>query len=336
MTMQKITLSGILFSLIPLLAYGNPYEVKPDGKVPIFTSQETTLEYEKSAKGTECSALDTVLLPGEQINILDLEASPIIPVEYLLGKRVLKGYIHQDFLENIIDTQANKPLQQSKAKPLSMKECDAILKRCLDEQVPYCWGGNNFEAIPLPADYRFTTKSADENPDVIFELRGFDCSGILHYISNGTLPHCTKDLKDAGQIVRKFDCSKAYPTWQRVERLSKLKSLDYILLLTPKGGHVLVIYNGGLFEFRDIKSGCTFTPRERVLERFNELFDYGKRAGKSEIYFITWHPEAKAYIERRPLMKVEKAKKGWNRNGLFKKPKPLLGNNENKESQNNK
>ena len=118
-----------------------------------------------------------------------------------------------------------------------------------------------------------------------------------------------------------------------MERLSKLKSLDYILLLTPKGGHVLVIYNGGLFEFRNIKLGCTFTPRERVLERFNELFDQGRQAGKSEIYFITWHPEAKAYVERRPLMNVEKAK---SRDGLFKKPKPLFGNKANKENKNNK
>ena len=104
-----------MFSLIPLLAYVNPYEVNPDCKVPVFTSQETTLEYEKSDKGNECPALDAVLLPGEQINILDLEARPILPVDYLLGKRVLKGYIHSDFLENIIDTQSNKPLQQPKA-----------------------------------------------------------------------------------------------------------------------------------------------------------------------------------------------------------------------------
>lgn len=325
--MQKITLSGILFSLIPLLAYANPYEVKSDCKVPVFTSQETTLEYEKNAKGTECPALSTVLLPGEQINILDLEARPIIPVEYLLGKRVLTGYIHQDFLQNVIDIESNKPLQQPKAKPLSMKECEAILKRCIDEQVPYCLGGNNFEAIPLPTDYHFTNKSTDKNPDTIFELRGFDCSGILHYISNGTLPHCTKDLKDAGQIVRKFDCTKVYPKWQREERLSKLKSLDYILLLTPKGGHVLVVHNGGLFEFRDIKSGCIFTPEERVLERFNELFEQGEKAGKSEIYLVTWHSEAKTNkTAAKPLMKEVKAKKSWD--GSFKKPKPIFGNKE--------
>lgn len=63
-------------------------------KYPYSLAKKPLWNTKKSDKGNECPALDAVLLPGEQINILDLEARPILPVDYLLGKRVLKGYIH--------------------------------------------------------------------------------------------------------------------------------------------------------------------------------------------------------------------------------------------------
>lgn len=203
-------------------------------------------------------------------------------------KTTYEGYIHNRFLRDFFE-EVPKDIDGKSPSPIPLKDIRAVFQRCLGESVPYCWGGNWFETIPLPEDYVFS--QCGGKVERVYELRGFDCSGLLYFISNGLLPHSTRRLRNCGKILYKIEKNDAVSIDDLKEKLAalRLRDSDYIVI----EGHVVVWYNGGVIEFRGMDYGCVFMPAEKAPERIMELVTASRKANDDEgdVRFIRWHPE---------------------------------------------
>ena len=205
-------------------------------------------------------------------------------------KKTFERYVHNAFLKNACK-EVRKDVVKWSPSPMPLKEIRTIFQRCIDEHVPYCWGGNWFETISLPEDYVFSQSGG--KVERAYELRGFDCSGLLYFISDGLLQHSTRRLREyeGGKVlwsVGKKDDVSLEDLKEKLAEL-KLRDTDYIVLI----GHVVVWFNGGIIEFRGMDYGCVFTPAEKVHERIMELIAASRKTddGDSDVRFIRWHPE---------------------------------------------
>ena len=257
--------------------------------MPLFGSSGSGFSYEAGAHGTNCYDLITVLLPGTFVDVSDFGEKESKVIWHVNKKITCEGWIHNRFFENF---EIRKDDIKPSHSPMSLKEIKSAFQRCLDEHVPYCWGGNQFETIPLPKDYVFSRNGGTlEKP---YELRGFDCSGLLYFVSDGLLPHNSgglrlyKDGKILWNIGKKDPVSLENLKKKLVEL--KLRDTDYIVIR----GHVVVWYNGGIIEFRGIDYGCVFTSgEEAIAKRITELIEKSRarKEEDSDVRFIRWHPE---------------------------------------------
>lgn len=264
------------------------------GMAPVFTLPETKLQYEYGEHGNNCLQLDTVLMPPARIKILDTSNSPIYKISYEISEKSKgSGYVHQHFLKNCCE-QVKDPKSPC---VMRLEDIRAVFERCIQEKVPYCFGGNSFDSIQLPKEYQFTP-SGEYIPGKQFDFRGFDCSGLLFYISNGILPHCTRGLDTCGKKIYTFDWQKDYSDEEKQKVLASLRDTDYLVFVRNKktqmigSGHVMVSYKGGFIEFRGIAKGCCYTTKENALQRLNEMITSSKEFC-SDLFVIRWHPEVK-------------------------------------------
>ena len=195
-----------------------------------------------------------------------------------------KGFIYASFIKDSCKEFCEGDVKRTRS-PMSLEKIRKVFERCLSENVPYCWGSNQFETVPLPG---VIFKPADGSTKP-YELRGFDCSGLLYYISDGTLPHATGALKNFGTRLFTIEAGKIWDeafTKEVEQVIAGLKDTDFIAIK----GHVIVSYNEGLIEFRSKDLGCCFTPKERANQRVTELIEAAQKKN-SDVWFVRWHPE---------------------------------------------
>jgi hypothetical protein len=279
---------------------GDVFVVKIGCHVPIFTTWNTTLPYEIGIVGTNCYKLDTVLWQGAMVRVINRLMNKNIEVEFFLSENARgEGFTHSTFLETAM-TQSNdegwKTAFEKKQRPLSMDEIKKVFQRCVDEKVPYCYGANNFEKIDLK-EYEFIATNSSSIRNRPYELRGFDSSGLLHFVSNGNLPHCTYGLDRVGQVIFTFDTRKKHLLEEKRMVLNMLKDTDYITTRLRKNrfnleesNSVLISFNGGFLEFRNLNDGLVYTKKRDALERLDFLLEEGARKG-NDLLVVRWHPE---------------------------------------------
>ncbi|MDR1433114.1 MAG: hypothetical protein LBI61_02110 [Puniceicoccales bacterium] len=276
------------------------FAVKADCYVPVFITQHPSLTYGIGTEGVICYDLDTVLLPGTIIRVIKPVDERNIRIEYFTSNTVTGiGFIHPDFLKTSMESLPTNLLGSMYARtpsPPPLREVRRILQRCIDENVPFCYGANNFEKIDLNGKYEFNRVGELSEQNGKYELRGFDCSGILHFISNGLLPHCTKGLDVYGKRIFVFS-QRRYSAKEKKAVLTIMKDSDYVVFLHRSdkhefsgSGHVLLFYNGGFLEFKWKEPNVFYTPREKALDKLDSVLKDAETAG-SNLYIIRWHPE---------------------------------------------
>lgn len=157
-------------------------------------------------------AVETVLFPQTLVRILETtEGSPIWKIatdEYPYSGDF---YIDRRFAQII----EGKPVSRNIILP-SRSEIKQRMTRLVNAR--YIWGGNWPEGIDiLPKLYPSKTEFSKLEPLVqdTWQLKGVDCSGLIHYATNGFTPRNTSALvrfgkpveiegKDAGGIVQRL------------------------------------------------------------------------------------------------------------------------------------
>ncbi|MCH9617284.1 MAG: hypothetical protein SP4CHLAM5_04320 [Chlamydiia bacterium] len=159
--------------------------------------------------------LETILFPKRAV-FLTAEGEDIVSIRSLDYEKNSRWYTYRCFLER--GEQAEKAALPSKK---------VILERLQNfPKLPYLLGGT----IPEPIFLELSL-SSDPFENRHKRLFGIDCSGLLHYVTNGYTPRNTSGLMKFGKKVE------------------TLQSLD--LILFP--GHVIIYLGGGLcIESREI------------------------------------------------------------------------------------
>lgn len=265
---------------------GDMFVVKNECYLPLFVDNKEIRSFERGEKGCNCDDLDTVLLPGSVIKVEESkEENGMAKVTCkMTGAVEHNGYVYKSSIEDFCEKFEEGGVKRGRS-PMSLKEIKEVFDRCLskDNPVPYCWGGNQFEAVPLRGA-TFTSEKKGKQ----YECRGFDCSGLLYYISNGTLPHATGKLENCKERLFTIEAKKKWEVSKEdLEKVIRdLKDTDFIAIK----GHVMIAYNKGLIEFRSKDLGCCFTPKEEASQRVMELIEAAKKKG-SDVWFVRWHPE---------------------------------------------
>ena len=262
---------------------GDMFVVKDKCYVPLFENNKEIRSFERGEKGCNCDDLDTVLLPGSVIDVLEYKENGMAKIKCeMTGKVKHEGFVYTSSIKDFCKKFEKEGVKRERS-PMSLGEIRAVFERCLRENVPYCWGGNQFETISLP---KVIFEPADKNTKP-YELRGFDCSGILYYISDGTLPHATGALKNFGTPLSTIEAKKhgeMKEDWEKV--VASLRDTDFIAIK----GHVIISYDGGFIEFRSKDLGCQFTETKDAVRRVKELIKAAKDKN-SDVWFVRWHPE---------------------------------------------
>lgn len=274
---------ALAFGLFRMHA-GGMFVVKDGCYLPLFEKVEAERSYETGTHGSNCYSLDTVLLPGSVVELSSYKDG-MVKVKCEMTEKVKhEGFIYASFIKDFCKEFREGDVKRTRS-PMSLKEIRKVFERCLSENVPYCWGSNQFETVPLPG---VIFKPADGSTKP-YELRGFDCSGLLYYISDGTLPHATGALKNFGKRLFTIQAGETFgkELQEKVEKVvADLKDTDFIAIK----GHVVVAYSKGLIEFRSKNLGCCFTPKEQAVQRITELIEAAKKKN-SDVWFVRWHPE---------------------------------------------
>ena len=294
------------------------YVIKKDRYLPLFENDELTRSFESGAKGCNCYKLDTVLLPGSVIKVIGDEKNGMVKVKCEMTKKVKhEGFVYTSSVDAFCE-EFKKGDTKRERSPMSLTDIRSDFDRCLRNNVPYCWGSNQFATISLPVKFSENTtnnnttnnNTTNENTKE-YELRGFDCSGLLYYISDGTLPHATGALKDFGTQLFTIKAGKIWDiefTKEVEQAIAGLKDTDFIVIQ----GHVIIAYNGGLIEFRSKNLGCCFTSPKDIISqdasksnekdlvrkgiknpvtlRVYDLYSSAKTKN-SDVWFVRWHPE---------------------------------------------
>ncbi len=263
---------------------GGMFVVQDDCYLPLFENNKEIRSFERGKKGCNCDDLDTVLLPGSVIEVLGYKENGMAEVTCEIAEKVKhKGFIYASFIKDSCKEFCEGDVKRTRS-PISLEKIRKVFERCLSENVPYCWGSNQFETVPLPG---VIFKSADGSTKP-YELRGFDCSGLLYYISDGTLPHATGALKNFGKLLFTVEAARRLEVSNEdLKRVvADLKDTDFIAIR----GHVIVAYNKGLIEFRSKDLGCCFTPEGKAVQRITELIEAAKKKN-SDVWFVRWHPK---------------------------------------------
>ncbi|MDR1413691.1 MAG: hypothetical protein LBI56_02000 [Puniceicoccales bacterium] len=304
----------------PLVAFGpqkdDVFSVKRDCFVPVFAVEHPAITFHGKAEGIVCYDLDTVLMAYSVVRVIDAETENIRIKYFINCVHRGVGFIPRSFFETSMRRRELTVLETVKMRlpiPPSLQTIRATLQKCIDDKVPFCYGANNFEKIDLDGKCKFFKTENISGRMEDYELRGFDCSGILHYMSNGTLPHSTEQLVNYGEKIFAFS-GRRYSTKEKKAVLKIMEDSDYIIFLHKNdkeefsgSGHVLVFYNGGFLEFKWTEPTAVYTPKEKTLEKLDALIKDAEKAG-SDLYVIRWHPELLNAQENQSSHRAPKAR----------------------------
>jgi hypothetical protein len=221
-------------------------------------------------------SIETVLFPQSRVELLEhITHTPIWRIQTPEYPYPGSYYIDERFIWKIDSIPDHRisvmPKKQALVQQLkNMKHCR------------YVWGGNWPKGIELLTQL-YPSRAPITNPLIqdTWSLKGLDCSGLPHYLTNGATPRNTSSLVTYGKAVE-------IEGKNLEEIIASLHSLDFIVWT----GHVVWVidqqwsieskYPEGLVKFK-LKDRLTEILQER--KPLNE-WQYGA-------YFVVrrWHPE---------------------------------------------
>lgn len=294
----------LLLACVPLLCgmplqIGAVYKVCDDKYIPVFNSPCKDMEYESGLRGNNCYNLVTVLLPSSYIEIIDECTDGMYYVSCkLTDEYKIDGFVHQNILER--DAKLLHDVNMSAVSILrdvpSVQNIVKEINRLYKNNVPYCHGCNLPYEIDLSEAYTFVHSTNANGREKKFSCHGFDSSGLLHYLSNGHLPHNTAQLINCGKKLFVIDGRRKVTKAMIKSIMCELQDTDFIVFQTNDdihsdvNGHVLISYRFGFIECRGQNFGMTITPSYDVEARLLQLMSKA-RASNAVVYVIRWHPE---------------------------------------------
>jgi hypothetical protein len=292
-----------VFATVPTedVNIGNVYKIDDGMFIPVFSKPGTEFKHESGSRMSDCRDLDTILLPGFHIRVEEIFEDGILRVTATADNSyVIRGYVHRKFVEDCTVDRGRidfKSLTVLRANVSSINEITTKIKNLLSMNVRYCYGGNCPYEIKLDGLYKFhSTYGNDKNADV-YRCQGFDSSGLIHYISDGWLPHNTNDLFEFGIILYAVDTNKQLRSELAAEILDTLYDTDLIMFTSKsvpgksdKDGHVVMFYKLGFVEYTGRFSGIVRTVHSEAASRLAGMYAQARALGVP-LFVIRWHPE---------------------------------------------
>ncbi|MDR2737630.1 MAG: hypothetical protein LBB18_01665 [Puniceicoccales bacterium] len=278
---------------------GDIYRVEKNTYVPIFSSPETEFEYESSSYGSGCYDLETVLLPEFYVQIKKIFNNGVLEIVGTTNNSYLvHGYVHPKFVGESMAICGTKDFSSLRAKVTipTVKSIMGDLKEISSKNGRYCQGGNAPVEIKLNDLYKFHQRSGSIGKEKKYICQGFDSSGLVHYLSNGYLPHDTATfLKFVSKL---YQVSTERPLSRRMtkEIVSNLKDTDLVFFCLKdrnrkdSRGHVIMAYRFGFIESKGLNFGIVITPPHEAEARFTQMYEKAKSLG-ADLYVVRWHPE---------------------------------------------
>ncbi|MDR3144249.1 MAG: hypothetical protein LBT64_01975 [Puniceicoccales bacterium] len=284
---------------------GDVYVINENVAVPLFTEPRIEFEYEAGSRGSDCHELKSVLFPGFYVRIREILDGGILRVDCRVDNAyVLVGYVHEKLVERNMSLRSDVNFDGigERVKIPSVAEIGSRMQEILCKKVPYCRGGSFPKEVKLDGLYRFRRIGNNAMKYMKFACYGFDAAGLLHYVSNGYLPHSIRDLADFE--MKLFVISTAKPIQTRIvdEIINSLMDTDIVLFIPQKHENrrhisgnewesgVLMFHRFGFVESRGRYSGIVRTNSMDAEARLIQMFNAARNAG-SDLYVIRWHPE---------------------------------------------
>ena len=163
-------------------------------------------------------------------------------------------------------------------------------------KISYCWGGNWKDRITLPNDYGFVQTSESEGEDIKvlkpYELCGFDCCGLLYYVSDGLLRRSARGIRKPGKILWRITKQDVITREELASKLEKLElqDTDCIVIRT----HLATWWQGGILDFRGVDYGCAFVnTKDEIVDKIMRFIStvHASEDEDNDVRFIRWHPE---------------------------------------------
>ena len=137
----------------------------------------------------------------------------------------------------------------------------------------YFWGGNVPTGIPEMESLYPDTISQEDQDDLM--CRGVDCSGLLHFATDGITPHTTGELISFGKEI-----AKNLNSASEVQKL--VKPLD---MMVWRGHVIFVLDSNQVIESRH-GFGVIISS---LPKRYAEVFQLTQN-DKKDLYIRRWHP----------------------------------------------
>lgn len=306
---------GIVWFFAAGSAFANRefFVVRENCFAPLYNTEDLRhLPYYVGNYGTSCRSLMSVLLPGSFLELVSKNDEGVCKILWLRRENKENvGYIHEQLLKRCCEQVQKEDIKYG-ASPMSLKEIREFFAKCPD-QISYCWGGNWEYEIELPSDYGFVQISEDPREKIKeefvgmpYRLHGFDCCGLVYYVSGGLLKRTTWGIREQGKLLRCFNKESKEINREELEKfLDTLQDTDCIILkgyrvgakpdpMKDDSGHLATWYNGGILEFRGVDFGCEYREqKEDVLNRITRWIRLVRESKDEEcdLRFIRWHPE---------------------------------------------
>lgn len=275
------------------------YCIRSDAYVPVFTVPTNHLVYEVGFHGNNCNNLLTVLLPGSYVQVDEKINKTIFKVSCLVSENEkVSGYIHPSFVKSSMTLTNYHHLDQVEVHRTvpSIAEMMRGFYESAKAGIPYCYGGNCPKEITLEGLYTFTQSDHYFNRTRSYVCQGFDSAGLLHYYSNGYLPHNPGKLIHCGKVLFKIEPKQRLTSRMLKEIMLELKDTDYIVFASTANenaeelGHVIVSYRFGFIESRGQNYGIVITPSYDAEGRLLQMKLCAAQNG-CDLYVIRWHPQ---------------------------------------------
>ncbi|MDR1595959.1 MAG: hypothetical protein LBR91_03510 [Puniceicoccales bacterium] len=281
------------------LKVGNVYKINT--VVPVFSRPKVDFKYESGPRGSNCYELNTMLLPSFYVLIEEELANGTLGIA---AKRddsyLIRGYIHRKFLEDHAVDCGNMDFFSISSDPTSVPSVEEIIdnvKNLLSLNVRYCYGGNSPVEVELNGIYKFHPVDSGNGKFGGYKCVGFDSSGLIHYVSNGWIPHSTSVMPEFGKILFMVNTERRFKSGFIAEILDTVRDTDLVLFPSSDGietlncyGHVIMVYKFGFVEYYGRFSGIVRTPPSEAALRLIQMYMKAKSIGMP-LFVVRWHPE---------------------------------------------
>jgi hypothetical protein len=225
-------------------------------------------------------SVETILFTGTLIKLLEKMKQPHI---WRIETKEYPYNIEQFIDERFITRVDSLPSERT----IKLPSAALILKTLQDlEKTRYIWGGNWPHGIDLLPNI-YPSKSCLHKLDPLvndtWSLRGVDCSGLLHYATNGLTPRNTSALVNFGKPVDIEGDSLP-------SILEKLQPLD---LIVWRGHVVCAINKDATIESKQPEGVIQFSAHDRLSEIMNERRPANCYNSSEGPTFVVrrWHPD---------------------------------------------